>query len=92
MDDVILDSMRAERLQWSFDVLNNLLDQVSLRTDYGKMVSLVCQPCQYVVRHSAEAYGRRMTGVGMPYHNHQLIHVWFPWCKLYLAEISMKSQ
>ena len=39
-NDGIFTSTQPERLQWLFDVLTVLLDQVDLRTDTQRMVSM----------------------------------------------------
>ena len=39
-NDGIVTSKQPERLQWLFDVLTVLLDQVGLRTDTQRMVSM----------------------------------------------------
>ena len=49
-------------LQWEFDALVSLFEQVGLRTNAGKTVSMVCRPFQAAGTQSVAAYGRKMTG------------------------------
>ena len=51
-------------LQWAFDTLVSLFDQVGLRANVRKTVSMVRRPCQAAGTQSAEAYGRNMTVEG----------------------------
>ena len=52
----IVVSNQPERLQRAFDVLTDLFDQIGLRTNTRKMVSITCQPCHMHVWMSLEAY------------------------------------
>ena len=53
-------------LQGAFTALVAIFDWVGLMTNVRKTVSMVCHPCQAGARNrTEEAYGRRITGVGM---------------------------
>ena len=54
---------QPERLQRALGVLIGLFDQVGLRTNTGKTVSIVCHPYHALVEMSEEAYMRWMTGI-----------------------------
>ena len=54
-------------IQGTFSTLVGLFDRVSLRTNSGKTVSMVCRPCQAAGTHLEEAYGQRITGEGPSY-------------------------
>ena len=54
---------QLERPQRAFVVLTSLFDRVGLRTNTGKMFSMVCQPCHASGRMLEEAYERWTTGI-----------------------------
>ena len=54
----------TERLKREFDFLASLFNQVSLRTNTMKTVSIACQPCHVPGHISSEAYNHQMTGTG----------------------------
>ena len=58
-------------LQWAFNALVSLFECMGLRTNVGKMVSIVCRPCQAAGTKSEAAYGRKMTGEGPTYRERQ---------------------
>ena len=49
-------------IQWDFDTLVSLFEQVGLRKNVGKTVRMVCHPCQAAGTQSSAAYGRKMMG------------------------------
>ena len=63
-DDGMVASSEPRWLQWAFDALVSLFEQVGLRKNFGKTVSMVCRPCQAARTQSEEAYTRKMTGEG----------------------------
>ena len=77
-DNRLLDYTREEQLQWEFNMLTNLFDRVGLRMDVRKTVSVVCQPCQSVGGNPAEAYKRRIIGMGITYQACQFQNVRCP--------------
>ena len=42
VEDGLLAYTKVESLQWAFNMLNDLCNQVGIRTKVGKMVSMVC--------------------------------------------------
>ena len=63
-DDGMVASPDPRCLQWAFNALVNLFEQVGLQTNVGKTVSMVCRPCQAAGNQSDAAYKRKMTGEG----------------------------
>ena len=51
-------------LQGAFNTLVGLFERVGLRTNFGKIVGMVCHPCQAAGNLTMEAYGRRIMGAG----------------------------
>ena len=54
-------------LQGAFKALVGLFDRVGLCTNVGKTAGMVCHPCQLAGKLTTEAYGRRITGVGLSF-------------------------
>ena len=54
-------------LHVAFITLVSLFDRVGLRTNVGKIVGMLCRPCQAAGTQSEVEYGRRMTGEGPSY-------------------------
>ena len=48
-----------------------MFDRVGLRTNVGKTVGMVCNPCQAAGNLTTDTYGRRVTGVGPTYRERQ---------------------
>ena len=67
----IVASTQLERLQRAFNVFAGLFDQVGLRKNTRKTVSMACQPYQTPVRMSVEAYERRTMGTGTTFWERQ---------------------
>ena len=61
-DDGMVASYDPLWLQGAFNTLVGLFDRVGLQTNVGKIVGMVCHPCQAAKNHSEAAYRRRMTG------------------------------
>ena len=55
----------------TFNTLVGLFYRVGLRTNVGKIVGMVCRPCQAAVNHSEAVYGRRITGEVPTYRKRQ---------------------
>ena len=67
-DDMVDGSVfRPRRIQWAFNALVSLFEQMGLRTNVRKTVSMVFQPNQAAGTQSEAAYGRKMTGEGPTY-------------------------
>ena len=64
MDDGMMAFSDLVLLQEAFSTLVGLFDWVALRKNVGKMVGMVCHPCQAAVTHLEAAYKQRMLGVG----------------------------
>ena len=59
-------------LQGAFNALLGLFDRVGLRTNVGKTVRMVCQPCQATTGKIMQtAYGRRLMEEGKSYKERQ---------------------
>ena len=58
-------------IQWAFDALVSLFEQVGLQNNVGKTVSMDCRPCQVAGTQSVAVYWRRMTGEGPTYRERQ---------------------
>ena len=58
-------------LQWAFNALVSLFEQVGLQTNVRKTVSMVFRPCQAAGTQSEAAYRRKMTGEGPIYRERQ---------------------
>ena len=72
--------------------LVGLFDRVSLRTNFGKTVSMVCHPFQATAgNRTEEAYGRRIMGEGKSYTERQQEQVECVECGEHLAVGSMSS-
>ena len=67
----MVESSDPRWIQWAFDTLFSLFERVGLWNNVGKTVSTVCRPCQAAGTQSEAAYGRRMTGEGPKYQEHQ---------------------
>ena len=78
-------------LQWTFYALVGLFEQVGLRTNVGKTVSMVCRLCQAAGTQSEEAYGRKMTGEGPTYRERQKERVECGECGKNMAAGSLAS-
>ena len=61
---------------------------VGMRTNVGKMVSMVCQPCHLIGGHYTEAYGLSLMGEGLT-HQESLQH--WAQCPEYDAELVVES-
>ena len=48
VDDGMVASSDPQWLQGAFNTLVGLFDRVGMRTDFGKIVGMVCRPCQAV--------------------------------------------
>ena len=57
--------------QGEFITLVGLLSRVGLRTNIGKIVGMVCRPCQAAGTQLEAAYGQWMTGEGHSYREQQ---------------------
>ena len=91
-NDGIVVSSDPAWLQGAFTVLVGSFDRVGLMTNVGKMVSMVCHPCQAGAGNSTEeAYGRRITGEGRSYAERQRERVECVECREFLAVGSMLS-
>ena len=66
-NDGLVASTQKERLQWAFDILADLFDQIYLRTNTRKTVRMYCQTCHIPVKMLVVAYERRTTGTGLTY-------------------------
>ena len=66
-DDGMVASSDPVWLQGAFNALVSLFDRVSLQTNIGKTVGMVCRPCQAAGRLTTAEYGRRITGRGQSY-------------------------
>ena len=60
-------SSNPQWLQWAFTQLVGLFDRVGLNTNINKTVSMIYRPCTAAGNRSEEAYGRIMTGEGLPF-------------------------
>ena len=75
---VIFSSTQPERIQREFEFLSGLFDQVGLRTNARKMLSMSCRKFHVPVRMSLEAYERRTTGMGPTFWGRQQQRVEIP--------------
>ena len=62
-------------LQGGLITLVGLFDWLCMVKNVGKMVIMVCRPCQAAITHSEAAYERQMTGVGLYYQEIQQVQV-----------------
>ena len=58
-------------IQGAFNTLVGLFDRVSVQTNVGKTVIMVCRPYQAAGNQSEAAYGRWITGEGPTYKERQ---------------------
>ena len=49
------------------DALTGIFDWVGIRTNVGKMLDMICQPCHNVGTHSDASYESIMAGGGLMY-------------------------
>ena len=70
-NDGLIASTHLERLQRMFGFLVSLFDQVGLRTNARKTVSMEFHPCNVSGQMSSEAYERRTTGMGPNFQERQ---------------------
>ena len=68
----------SARLQGEFGVLTGLFDQVGLRTNKVKTVSMACRPCHIPHVWSTEAYTRLVMVQGLSYMERLSQRVRFP--------------
>ena len=61
-DDAYIAALNKEELQESMNILIGLFEQVGLRTNTTKTVSMTCIPGRIRTRHSSEAYTRAKVG------------------------------
>ena len=61
-------------LQGAFITLLGMFVRLSMNTNVGKTVGMICHPCQVVGTQLDAAYERRMTDAGHSYREKQ--HVW----------------
>ena len=66
-DDDILASNRATRLQWSFETLTKIFNQMGLCKNVAKTMIITCQTCRALGIHSVEACRLQVTGEGYTY-------------------------
>ena len=66
-DDGMVTLSNAVWLQGTFNALVGLFGRVSLQTNVGKTVGMLCHPCQAAGNLATAAYGRRITGGGQSY-------------------------
>ena len=79
-------------LQGAFTALVAIFDRVGLMKNVGKIVSMVCHPCQAGARNrTEESYGRRITGEERSYAERQQERVACEECGEFLAVGSMSS-
>ena len=79
-------------LQGAFTALLGIFDRVGLMTNVGKMVGMVCHPCQAGTgNRTEEAYGRSITGEGRSYAKRQLERIECVECREFLEVGSMSS-
>ena len=90
-DDGMVASSDPVWLQGAFNALVGLFDRVSLQTDVGKTVGMVCHPCQAAGNITMAAYGRRITGQGNSYRERQRDLVECEECGEQLAVGSLSS-
>ena len=74
-DDGLLDYTNLVWLQWIFDMLIGLFEQVGLMNNLANTVAMACQPGAITGRQPYRAYGQRMTVKGDPFHAKQLWRV-----------------
>ena len=58
-------------IQGAFNALVGLFDRVGLQTNVGKIVRMVCHPCQAAGNITEAAYRRRITEKGNSYRERQ---------------------
>ena len=71
VDDGMVALSDLRWFQGDFSTLVGLFGKVGLNNNVGKIVGMVCRPCQVVETQLEAAYGRRMTGVGNSYRERQ---------------------
>ena len=88
-DDGILASTQVAGLQRVLPTLMGVFNQVRLRTNVAKTVSMDCKPCCALVGHSVYAYGLKMMVEGHIYQ--ERLHQWvcYPKCNVELAAGSL---
>ena len=74
-DDGIVASIQPERLHCASNVITGLFNQISLRKNTWKMVSMACHPCHVPVRMSVEAYDILTTGTGLTFQERKRMQV-----------------
>ena len=79
-------------LQGAFNTLVGLFGRVGLWNNVGKTVSMILHPCQATGNLTTEAYGRRVTGVGLTYRERLKDQVAYGECREILAVISLLSR
>ena len=70
-DDGVVASTDPVWLQGSFDTLTGLFDRVGIRTNFKKMVRIICLPYRVVGTQLVAAYKRRTTGGRLVYYYQQ---------------------
>ena len=91
-DNGMVVSLDPGWLQSAFTALAAIFDRVGLTTNFGKTLSMACQPCQVgAVNRTEEAYSWRITGEGRSYAERQRERVACGECGEFLAIGSMSS-
>ena len=70
-DNFMVASLDPHWLQGAFSTLVVLFDKVSMRTNFGKTVNMVCRPLQAVWTQLEVVYRRQITGEGSTYQDQQ---------------------
>ena len=70
-DDGMVASSDPGWLQGAFSTLVGIFYRVGLRKNVGKMVGMVCRPCQAAITQLEAAYERWMMGTGLSYRERQ---------------------
>ena len=78
-------------LQWGFDVMIGLFEQVRMRTNMAKTVAVLCRTGTINAQQSDAAYGQRMTGKGYQNHVRKSRTVMCGKCGEYLDVASMNA-
>ena len=90
-DDGLVPSIQSEWLQWVFDILMGMFDQVGLKKNVGNTVGVAYHNCHIIVRHSKKSYGQCITREGPTYLACQRQCVWFQEFTAYLASGSLAA-
>ena len=91
-NDGIIASPESARLQGLFYVLTGLFNQVVLRTNEGKTVSMACPLCRTPHAWSTDSYTRRVTGRGVSYRERLCQRVHCFECVFNLADKSLAAK